>query len=137
MKFYRGLVDCISKPTKTKIIFTIIGVGSGIWFYSKFYQWKHGNHSLFGIIISTIPTIIILSLMGDVSEVEKPQIIENRKENNLPMIIDKPHRHNMYKEERKVQSMIPERIEFIECRETQDETITRIKRIYYGGNYND
>jgi hypothetical protein len=138
MKFYRGLVDLISKPTIAKVITVALGIGSGIWIYSKCYGLKHGNHTLLGLIGSSVPLLLILSIMGDVSEVEKPEIINSSKENNLPMIIDnKPHRHNMYKEEKQVDSIIPEMVEFLECKETKDEVITRRKRIYYGGSYND
>lgn len=134
MKIFRGLVDLISKPTKTKIFLIAIGIVSGIWIYSKVYQYKNENHSLMGIIISSIPLIIILSLMGDVSEVKKPEVVEARKENSLPILVNhKPHIHNMYKEKRQLPTMI----EVMESRETKDEIISRRKRIYYGGNYND
>lgn len=131
MKFYRGLVDLISRPTKTKIFLIATGIGSGIFIYSKVFEYKHDNHSLLGIIISTVPTIIILSLMGDVGETKKQEVIEARKENNLPMIIDKPHRHNMYSNIKPTQSTTPtpKMIESTEIIES-DRKIRR-QRIYF------
>lgn len=139
MKFFIGMWDLIKNPTKIKLFLIIAGFGIDIFIYSEFYQWKHGN-TLLGLIISTLPTIIILSLMGDVSEVEKPKIIESRKENNLPMIInDRPHRHNMYgkrKPQLQLQAPIPEYIVVEQRKETVDSITTTRKLTYYGGKYN-
>ena len=133
MKFYRGIVDLISKPTKTKIFLILVGIGSGIWIYSKFYQYKHGNHSLLGIIISAVPLLIILSLMGDVNG-EKQQMVSKTNENSLPMIIsEKPHIHNMYdnRKEYLPTQPTPIMIEDMEIEETCNSTLKRIRRVYF------
>lgn len=137
MKIYRGLVDLISKPTKTKAFLITSGIASGIFIYSKVYQYKHDNHSLLGIIISAVPTIIILSLMGDVGETKKPEMVNSRKENTLPVIIDKPHRHNMYNNVKPVEHL-PIMVESMEIIENDMELRRIRKRVYYqGGNYSD
>lgn len=134
MKAYRGIVDIISRPTKTKIFLIAIGIVSGILIYQKIYQYKHNNHSMLGIIISLIPMILILSLMGDARE--EKQVVSKTNQNTLPAIINnnsKPHIHDMYENRQQYfpTKPMPKMIEDMEIEETCNSTVKRIRRIYY------